>query len=245
MGRTTVFCQAAGIQVPCLAQPSSTPSSRTLAPRGRAPGVRTPCSTRSSGRSATAARSDGTLFHRVVVGSRNLTLDSSWDTALDARRESPTARSTPPLPASHCRGSDGHGSWTPLTEERRDAILDLVADAGGTCGSRPRQPFTGWNVCSRWGSVKATPSRGRSRSVPRKVLAISPFLAAEHPRADSAAGADEDHAAHPRRRRGSARQPCATARLGRERPGMRPSTTASGRGSRRGGGRQRSRTRGR
>ena len=93
MGRTTVFCQAAGIHVPAshsrihtflegsLHEVEPPTENALFHPKLWAIRYRRP--------------HDGALFHRVVVGSRNLTLDNSWDTAL-VLDEAPTARSTPP-----------------------------------------------------------------------------------------------------------------------------------------------------
>src|SRR5699024_5635717 len=80
MGRTTVFCQAAGIHVPRSHSRIHTFLEDSLheveAPREGA--LFHPKLWAIRYRRA----HDGSYFHRVVVGSRNLTLDSSWDTAL-------------------------------------------------------------------------------------------------------------------------------------------------------------------
>lgn len=169
MSRTTVFCQAAGIHVPAshsrihtfledsIHQVEPPRAGALFHPKLWAIRYRRPA--------------DDSLFHRVVVASRNLTLDSSWDTALILDEAahgtigaSPAADTIAALPGL---------LLDPMTQERKDSILSLAGTLRGIRLDAP-EPFTGGELLplgllhsAQW----SFPERVE------KVLAISPFLA--------------------------------------------------------------------
>ena len=171
MGRTTVFCQAAGIHVPAshsrihtfldgsLYEVEPLTENALFHPKLWAIRYRRP--------------HDGALFHRVVVGSRNLTLDSSWDTALvlDEGRDG----TIDAVPAGVAVEAVTGMVLDPLTEERRDAILDLARTLRDVRLEAP-EPFTGGTLLPL--GLGGDPAPWPFAERPRKVLAISPFLAA-------------------------------------------------------------------
>lgn len=169
MGRTTVFCQAAGIHVPTTHSRIHTFLEGSLhqvePPREGAlfhPKLWAIRYRRAVG---------GAQFHRVVVGSRNLTLDSSWDTALILDEEPGGAIDA--APAAEAVVAVSGMVLDPMSEERRESILDLASTLRTVRLGAPA-PFTGGRLLAlgldedrdQW----AFPER------PRKILAISPFL---------------------------------------------------------------------
>lgn len=116
--------------------------------------------------------SDDSLHHRVVIGSKNLTLDSSWDTVLvlDECSEgtiaaSPAADFVSQLPA-FCT--------YPLPEVRIEAINSL-ASTMHSVRLEPPHPFTGGDLLPLGLSVDdAWPFITKSK----RTLAITPFVTA-------------------------------------------------------------------
>lgn len=172
MGRTTVFCQAAGIHVPAshsrihtflegsLYEVEPPGENALFHPKLWAIRYRRP--------------HDGALFHRVVVGSRNLTLDSSWDTAL-VLDESPDG-TIDAAPAGDAVEAVTGMVLDPLREERGDAILDLARTLRDVRLEAP-EPFTGGTLLPL--GLGGDPAPWPFPERPRKVLTISPFLAAD------------------------------------------------------------------
>lgn len=168
MSRTTVFCQAAGVHVPAthsriftfledsLHQVEPLREKALFHPKLWAIRYR--------------GVGDDSLFHRVVVGSRNLTLDSSWDTAL-ILDESPRGV-IDAAPAAHTVEAVTGMVLDPMTDERRGSILDLAATLSDVSLEAP-EPFTG-------GSLLALGLDDREHwpfpERARKILAISPFI---------------------------------------------------------------------
>lgn len=167
MGRTTVFCQAAGIHVPAthsrihtfledsLHQVESLRENTLFHPKLWAIRYRD---------------AGGSLFHRVVVGSRNLTFDNSWDTALildeDAHgtiAAAPAARTVEALISM---------VLDPMTDQRRDSILDLATTLREVRLEAP-EPFTGGSLLALGlDDHEHWPFPDRAQ----KILAISPFI---------------------------------------------------------------------
>lgn len=172
MGRTTVFCQAAGIHVPAshsrihtflegsLHEVEPPGQNALFHPKLWAIRYRRP--------------HDGELFHRVVVGSRNLTLDSSWDTAL-VLDEGPDG-SIDAAPAGAAVEAAVGMVLDPLAEDRRDAILDLARTLRDVRLEAP-EPFTGGRLLPL--GLDDAPAPWPFPDRPRKVLAVSPFLSAD------------------------------------------------------------------
>lgn len=172
MGRTTVFCQAAGIHVPAshsrihtflegsLHEVEPPTENALFHPKLWAIRYRRP--------------HNGALFHRVVVGSRNLTLDSSWDTAL-VLDEGPDG-TIDAAPAGAAVEAVTGMVLDPLTEARRDAILDLARTLRDVRLEAP-EPFTGGALLPL--GLGGDPAPWPFPERPRKVLAISPFLASD------------------------------------------------------------------
>ena len=172
MGRTTVFCQAAGIHVPAshsrihtflegsLHEVEPPADGALFHPKLWAIRYRRP--------------HDGALFHRVVVGSRNLTLDSSWDTAL-VLDESPDG-TIDAAPAGAAVEAVTGMVLDPLTEARRDAILDLAGTLRDVRLEAP-DPFTSGRLLPL--GIEGAPSSWPFPDRARKVVAISPFLSTE------------------------------------------------------------------
>lgn len=170
MGRTTVFCQAAGIHVPATysrltafledsIQEVEPPQDRALFhPKLWAIRYRRPV--------------DGTLLHRVVVASRNLTFDNSWDTAL-VLEEGPNG-TIDAAPAADMIDALPGLALDRMTEERRASIHELCSTLRGVQLDAP-EPFTGGSLLSLGLENEPTwPFPSRS---PGRLLAISPFLA--------------------------------------------------------------------
>lgn len=116
---------------------------------------------------------DGGFLHRFIVASKNLTLDSSRDTLL-ALEEHPEGTIEARSAADFVSGLPGL-AVTPLPAERRRAVEDLVRTLQEVRFEAPA-PFTGGRLVPLgmtdtldW----AFPAN------PLRVLAISPFLAAE------------------------------------------------------------------
>lgn len=170
IGHTTVFCQAAAIHVPAT-------HSRILAfLEDSIFQVEPPAEDGLFHPKIWALRyvrrADGALHHRVVVASRNLTLDSSWDTVLVLDEDSrgtidaaPAADFIAQLPAL---------CTDPLPETRATAIDDLCTTLRPVRLEAP-EPFTGGELLplglvanSAW--PFAEPSD--------RILVISPFLTA-------------------------------------------------------------------
>lgn len=172
MGRTTVFCQAAGIHVPAshsrihtflegsLHEVEPPADGALFHPKLWAIRYRRP--------------HDDALFHRIVVGSRNLTLDSSWDTALVL--DESTAGTIDAAPTGAAVEAVAGMVLEPLTEERRNAILDLARTLRDVQLEAP-EPFTGGRLLPL--GIGGDPSQWPFPDRARKVLAISPFLSTE------------------------------------------------------------------
>ena len=172
MGRTTVFCQAAGIHVPAshsrihtflegsLHEVEPPTENALFHPKLWAIRYRRP--------------HDGALFHRVVVGSRNLTLDSSWDTAL-VLDETPDG-TIDAAPAGVAVEAVAGMVLDPLSEARRNAILDLARTLRDVRLEAP-EPFTGGRLLPI--GIEGGPSPWPFPGHARKVIAISPFLSTE------------------------------------------------------------------
>ena len=183
MGRTTVFCQAAGIHVPRSHSRIHTFLEDSLheveAPREGA--LFHPKLWAIRYRRA----HDGACFHRVVVGSRNLTLDSSWDTALVLDESSGGTIDAAPA-ATAVEAMTGM-VLDPLAGARQDAILDLARSLRDVRLEAP-EPFTGGRLLALGLGEDPSPWPFPERA--RKVLAISPFLSA-HTLARLRSGAPE------------------------------------------------------
>src|SRR5699024_7513578 len=138
MGRTTVFCQAAAIHVP------TTHSRIHTFLEGSIHQVEPPREHALFHPKLWAVRcrgsADDSFLHRAVVASRNLTLDSSWDTALilvESRHGTIAAR-----PAADTIAALPGMILAPMTQERHDSILDLATTLREVHLEAP-PPFTG------------------------------------------------------------------------------------------------------
>lgn len=170
MGRTTVFCQAAGIHVPATysrltafledsIQEVEPPQDRALFhPKLWAVRYRRPA--------------DGALLHRVVVASRNLTFDSSWDTAL-VLEEGPHG-TIDAAPAAEMIDALPGLALDRMSEERRTSIHDLCTTLRGVRLDAP-EPFTGGALLPL--GLETEPAWPFPAESPERLLAISPFLA--------------------------------------------------------------------
>lgn len=114
--------------------------------------------------------SDGTQQHRVVIASRNLTLDSSWDTALvldespvGTIEASPAADFVAELPALCTH---------PLPDERIEALVGLCSSLRHA-HLDPPYPFTGGELLPLGLSANGT---WPFASASERTLAISPFV---------------------------------------------------------------------
>lgn len=167
--RITVFCQAAAIHVPASHSGIHTFLEGSIAQ------VEPPCDNALFHPKVWAVRyqrkGDGALFHRVIVASRNLTLDNSWDTAL-VLDEAPDGE----IGAGEVAGFVGKLPalcLKSLTDRRRKDIDSLVESMGEVRFAVP-QPFTsGELVALGTGDENAWPFTGDAD----RVLAMSPFLA--------------------------------------------------------------------
>jgi len=165
--RTTVFCQAGGIHVPgsyrrilALVEDAVT---EVTAPTPD--GVFHP--------KVWALRfedNDGAHLHRVVVQSRNLTFDRSWDTAL-VLDESPDG-TIDAAPAAEFLTSLPRLALRPLSSARADQVAELAGTLS-TVKLAPPAPFTSGQLAPIGLSDVPTwpfPESGE------RLLAISPFL---------------------------------------------------------------------
>lgn len=169
MGRTTVFCQAAGIHVPTTHSRIHTfleGSLHQVEPQ-REGALFHPKLWAIRYRRA----GDGAQFHRVVVGSRNLTLDSSWDTALILDEEPDGAIDA--TPAAEAVVAVSGMVLDPMSEDRRESILDLASTLRTVRLEAPA-PFTGGRLLAL--GLDEDRDHWPFPERPRKVLAISPFL---------------------------------------------------------------------
>lgn len=118
------------------------------------------------------AGEDGTLHHRVIVASRNLTLDNSWDTVLvldedpdGAILATPAADMVAALPGM---------TLDPLPETRAAAVADLARTLRGVRLAAP-EPFTGGSLLPLGlGEDRPWPFPNN----PERVVALSPFVSA-------------------------------------------------------------------
>ncbi|MGM0928846.1 MAG: phospholipase D family protein [Actinomycetota bacterium] len=117
-------------------------------------------------------RADGALHHRVVVASRNLTLDSSWDTAL-VLDEGPRG-TIEAAPAADFVAQLPTLCTDELPEARATAIKDLCTTLRTVRLDAP-EPFTG-GVLLPLGLTADSSWPFTERS--DRILAISPFLTA-------------------------------------------------------------------
>ncbi|MDI3331909.1 MAG: hypothetical protein QJR09_14425 [Micrococcus sp.] len=113
---------------------------------------------------------DGALHHRVVIASRNLTLDNSWDTVLVLDQDpdgtidaGPAADVVAALPTM---------TLDPLPETRAAAVTDLARTLRAASLAAP-EPFTGGTLLPL-GLTDERPWPFPEN--PRRVLAISPFV---------------------------------------------------------------------
>ncbi|ROR72386.1 hypothetical protein [Bogoriella caseilytica] len=115
----------------------------------------------------------GALHHRLLISSRNLTLDNSWDTILVLDEDPHGA--IPATPAADLIATLPGLATAPLREARRTAITDL-AETLRTVSLAAPEPFTGGSLLplglddARTWPFPANPDR---------ILAISPFLSRE------------------------------------------------------------------
>lgn len=169
LGRTTVFCQAAGIHIPktysrihdfldsSVFEVEPPRDSALFHPKLWAVRYRSVLT--------------GDVFHRVIVGSRNLTLDSSWDTALVLDETAHGAIEG--SPASDAVESLIGMVIGELGEEREESIRDLAGTLRGVRFDVP-EPFTGGRLLPLGFDDQTGGWSFPTR--PRKILAISPFL---------------------------------------------------------------------
>jgi hypothetical protein len=163
---TTVFCEAGGIHVPAkyrsilaLAEDGTLevaqPDGNIFHPKIWA---------------LRFVAEDGTKRHRLIVLSRNLTLDTSWDTALVLDEDTAGVIDAAPAADFIRRLPDLAIRGTPA--ERREQINSLANGLGRVRFAAP-PPFTGGELLPMGlptGPVWPFPDRAR------RVLAISPFL---------------------------------------------------------------------
>ncbi|GAA1128583.1 hypothetical protein [Citricoccus alkalitolerans] len=115
---------------------------------------------------------DGSFHHRVVVSSRNLTLDNSWDTVLvlDEDKHGTIAAG----PAADVVAALPSLTLDPLPEGRAAAVADLARTLRDVNLAAP-VPFTGGSLLPL-GLTEERP--WPFPQTPERVLAISPFLSA-------------------------------------------------------------------
>lgn len=117
---------------------------------------------------------DGTHLHRLLIGSRNLTLDDSWDTLLVLDEDS-----TGPVgggPAADFVAALPDMGLDPMPEGRRGAVLDLAETLRGARFSVP-EPFTDGRLLPLGldgGSDRELDSLPTPDRV-KRTLAITPF----------------------------------------------------------------------
>ncbi|REE04248.1 phospholipase D-like domain-containing protein [Citricoccus muralis] len=115
----------------------------------------------------------GALHHRVIVASRNLTLDNSWDTVL-VLDEDPDG-TIPAAPAADAVAALPTMALDPLPEARAAAVADLARTLRAVTLAAP-EPFTGGSLLP----LGLDDDRPWPFSAdPERVLAISPFVSAE------------------------------------------------------------------
>lgn len=163
---TTVFCQAGGIHVP-----SSYRSILTFV-EDSVHEVTAPGQNAIFHPKIWCLRfidEDGAHLHRVVVLSRNMTLDRSWDTALVLDEASDGAIDAAPA-AGILRRMPGLAT-RPVGDARQAQVDDLATTLSGVRLAAP-SPFTGGELLPIGldGDVWPFPARAR------RLLAISPFL---------------------------------------------------------------------
>lgn len=164
---TTVFCQAGGIHVPtqyrsiltfvedCVREAAPPREDSLFHPKMWALRFIT---------------EDGTRLHRVIVLSRNLTFDQSWDTALVLDEQADGNIDGAPAASFVRRLPDL--ALHPLQQNRSDELHDLAATLEKATLAAP-PPFTGGEL------VPLGPDEQNSWPFPnrgRRLLAISPFL---------------------------------------------------------------------
>ncbi|MEV4900103.1 hypothetical protein AB0K08_02025 [Citricoccus sp. NPDC055426] len=115
----------------------------------------------------------GALHHRVIVASRNLTLDNSWDTVL-VLDEDPDG-TIPAAPAADAVAALPTMTLDPLPEARAAAVADVARTLRAVTLAAP-EPFTGGSLLPLGlGDDRPWPFPAN----PERVLAISPFVSAE------------------------------------------------------------------
>jgi len=163
--RTTVFCQAGGIHVPAYQRIMTLLEDGVVEVTAPGGGVFHP--------KIWAIRfvdTTGAFHHRVVVLSRNLTFDRSWDTAL-VLDESPTGTISAALAARFVRTLPSL-AIRPLHKDRREQIVGLATTLESVSLAAPA-PFTSGELIPIGLTGKRTwpfPDTGH------RLLAISPFL---------------------------------------------------------------------
>lgn len=170
ISHTTVFCQAAAIHVPAshsrihafldesIFQVEPSADNALFHPKLWAMRF--------------ARDSDGALHHRVIVASRNLTLDNSWDTAL-VLDEAPAGK-IEAAPAADFVAELPALCTLPLPAERVEAIGELCSTLRDV-RLEPPWPFTGGTLLPLGLSTNSIwPFTQKSE----RMLAISPFVTA-------------------------------------------------------------------
>lgn len=163
---TTVFCQAGGIHVPAYRRIMTFIEDGVVE-------VTAPANDGVFHPKVWAMRfvdPSGTARHRVVVLSRNLTFDRSWDTAL-VLDESPDG-TIPAAPAAEFLRTLPHLAVRPLATDRARQVEDLATSLAGVQLAAP-DPFTSGELLPL-GTGADTPWPFPERA--HRLLAISPFL---------------------------------------------------------------------
>lgn len=116
---------------------------------------------------------DGASHHRLLIGSRNLTLDESWDTLL-VLDESPVGQ-VDGAPAADFLAALPGMAVTEMASSRQAAVMDLASTVGAARFSAP-EPFIRGDLLplglAGVGSDWPFPAPSRTR----RTLAMSPFL---------------------------------------------------------------------
>lgn len=164
-GRTTIFCQTGGIHVPTYRSILTFIEDsviEVMPPRG---GIFHP--------KIWALRfidTDGSYSHRLVVLSRNLTFDRSWDTVLVLDEDAKGTIDATPA-ADFVRGLTGLGILD-IPDSRREQVHDLASTLAGVRFAPPA-PFTDGELLPI--GLSDTPVWPFPEKAQR-LLAISPFL---------------------------------------------------------------------
>lgn len=163
---TTVFCQAGGIHVPAAYRPILTFVEDSVLE------VAAPSEGAIFHPKVWALRfvdADGSRSHRVVVLSRNLTFDRSWDTALVLEEDAEGTIDAGPAAAFVARLPEL--GLRPVPQQRRGQI-DALAATLAAARLQPPSPFSGGQLLpiGLGSPVWPFPTEGR------RVLAISPFV---------------------------------------------------------------------